>query len=365
MSRNNILFIVTSLNQGGLETYLLRFLRYAELDNVTVMCKSGITGDLYEEYVNEGVHIKPFKLGYFNLFSFYRFYKYLKQNNYTTVCDFTGNFAGVPLWVSSIVGINKRISFYRGSEDRFTRTISKQIYNRFMKFLTNKYATKILSNSQAALDYFYPGVNKNNSRFDVIYNGIDLEDNWASSDSELLRNELNIPAKAFVIGHTGRFSYAKNHSTIISVAIDLCSKYQDIYFVLVGRNVDIEYREKIFEQGLQNQILLLGYRKDVPKLLNLFDLFFFPSITEGQPNSLIEAMVFGLPIVASDILPIQESVPNEYISKLVPVNNPTLFMSRIEDLYLNRSLLDENIHKNWAVKNFDAKKLFSKFKKEL
>lgn len=107
------------------------------------------------------------------------------------------------------------------------------------------------------------------------------------------------------------------------------------------------------------------YRSDVPKLLNIFDLFFFPSITEGQPNSLIEAMVSGLPIIASDILPIQETVPNGFISKLKPPTDYSSFIDAIDELYCNRDLLSEYTHKQWAVDFFDKDRLFNKFMCEL
>jgi glycosyltransferase involved in cell wall biosynthesis len=62
--------------------------------------------------------------------------------------------------------------------------------------------------------------------------------------------------------------------------------------------------------------LLLGYRKDVPRVLKSLDCFLFPSLTEGQPNALIEAMVSEIPIVASDIPSIKECVPSKIADTL-------------------------------------------------
>src|SRR5690606_15090444 len=63
-------------------------------------------------------------------------------------------------------------------------------------------------------------------------------------------------------------------------------------------------------------IFLLENRKDIPKVLNAFDLYYFPSITEGQPNALIEAWIKGIPFLASNIKPIKDIVPEELYSYL-------------------------------------------------
>ena len=69
----------------------------------------------------------------------------------------------------------------------------------------------------------------------------------------------------------------------------------------MGKGVREKYEMIVQQMGLDGQIHLLGYRSDVLRILPLFDLYYFPSLTEGQPNALIEAMATGLPFVASDI----------------------------------------------------------------
>lgn len=83
----------------------------------------------------------------------------------------------------------------------------------------------------------------------------------------------------------------------MKVASELCHKYKDIHFVLVGKGVKEKYEMMVQQMGLNKQIHLLGYRDDVLRILPLFDLYYFPSLTEGQPNALIEAMATGLPLL--------------------------------------------------------------------
>ena len=75
--------------------------------------------------------------------------------------------------------------------------------------------------------------------------------------------------------------------TIIEVAIKLCKKYNEIYAVMCGKGVDNALSQKVKKEGLEDQIKLLGYRSDVIKVLNTLDCFYFPSLSEGQPNALI------------------------------------------------------------------------------
>lgn len=97
-----------------------------------------------------------------------------------------------------------------------------------------------------------------------------------------------------------------------------------------------KYEMMVQQMGLNKQIHLLGYRDDVLRILPLFDLYYFPSLTEGQPNALIEAMATGLPFVASDIAPIKESVPPAIRSLLLPPCDSERAVKVIERIYKGR-----------------------------
>lgn len=359
------IFLVTNLDQGGIETYLLRFLKYNNNQSYNiVICKSGRFGELYDNYQKYADKVIPLRFGYANLKGCIRFFKLVRCSKIDTICDFTGNFAGIPLWIGKLAGVERRIAFYRGSTNHFKETHIRLLYNVFVKCLVSISATKILSNSKAALDFFFPNRNMSSQKYAVIYNGVDMK-NWHQDSPEKLRDEFHIDDKAFVVGHTGRCNEAKNHNTILKVAINLCHKHQNIHFVLVGKGVREKYLPIIQHEGLEGNIHLLGYRNDVVRILPLFDLYYFPSLTEGQPNALIEAMVTGLPIVASDIAPIQESVPKEMRRLLLPPCDVTRAVEVIEKMYLTHIDRERYRCTDWAKKQFDADYLFDRFQEEL
>lgn len=364
-----VLFFIKVIDQGGLETYLLRFLRFLNGEvKALVWCKSAKKGSLYDDYKEYTTDIILSKLGFFNVFDYIKLYLYLKKNKIDTVCDFSGNFSGLVMFVAYLAGVKTRLSFYRGSTNHFREDKFRLMYNSFMNKLVLNFSTKILSNSYAAFNFFFPNNSLQKEGFlKVIYNGIPSDFLQKSNEKSriAIREELKLPINSFIVGHTGRYNEAKNHQTIINVAKILCDKYDNIYFVLVGKDTDLKLKGVIEDYGLQNRVLLLGYRRDIPNILSSFDLFFFPSLTEGQPNSLLEAMILGLPIVASDIEPIKESVPEYFTSKLLPPLDINAFAEKIEYIYMNPNSVSEYILSDWALQKYSSDKLFNEFKDEI
>lgn len=359
-----VVFLVTGLNSGGLENYLLRFITFYKGDlQATVICKGGYFGDLKKDFDDIGAKIIPLKIGYFNPVKFYQLYKVLKRGDFDSVCDFSGNFATVPLYLANLAGIKKRIAFHRGSNNRFKETPVKLIYNKVMNRQLPSVATAVLANSKTAMDFFHNGIWGDDSKFEVIYNGLDASEFLNSREN--LREELQIPIDAFVVGHVGRYNEAKNHKTIIEVARTLCEKHAEIYFVLCGKTVDDHFNEIVHLENLSNQIKLLGFRRDIIKVLNTLDCFYFPSVAEGQPNALIEAMLVGIPFVASNIQPIKETVPFEFHDQLIPPLDIEKAGNRIMNIKQRK---DKNNHKelsDWARDYFEPKRWFTKFFEKL
>ncbi|MDM1514501.1 glycosyl transferase, partial [Myroides odoratimimus] len=112
--KSNVIFFVTNLDSGGLENYLLRFIKYSQnkFDNIIVFCKGGRGGILEEEYLsipNLRIVKKTVRNG--NIKDYFILHKWLKDFKGYRICDFTGNFSGPVLYLSYVVGIEKRIVF--------------------------------------------------------------------------------------------------------------------------------------------------------------------------------------------------------------------------------------------------------------
>lgn len=140
--------------------------------------------------------------------------------------------------------------------------------------------------------------------YTIFHNAIDLTAfQYDDTKRMALREQLGIREDEFVVGHIGRFSKQKNHEFLVDVFHEVVKKRSNSRLVLIGEG---PLRERIVKKiqglGLEERVLFLGARKDVADLINLFDLFVFPSTYEGLGTVLIEAQANGLPVVCSDVI---------------------------------------------------------------
>lgn len=134
---------------------------------------------------------------------------------------------------------------------------------------------------------YVPGVGLDLSRFEQAEATVDL------------RKEFALDKDSKIVISVGELNRNKNQQVIIRALAQL----QDpkLHFFLVGNGPQEDYLRKLSrEQGVENQVHFLGYRRDVPALLKNADVYVFPSLREGLGMASIEAMAAGLPIVTSN-----------------------------------------------------------------
>jgi glycosyltransferase involved in cell wall biosynthesis len=362
--KKKVLFLVVTLEVGGTEVYLLRFIRYIKERNLDlfVLCKRGVSGQLERRFLDLGVEIIYEPLTNFPGRSWLKFLKILNYHKFDSVVDFTGNFSGVPLFLSKLSGIRTRLVFYRKSTNLFEETPMRLILNRLLNILTYRSATKVLSNSKDALSFFYPKkILDNETKFKTISNGVFVEEYNKGIDKDDLRKSLGIPANAFVIGHVGRFHSHKNHLNISKLAKNILPEMQEVYFLLIGRGV-----KKGFQDLLDHErIVISDVRFDIPNVLQIMDAFYFPSISEGHPNALIEAMISGVPFIASNIPTVKESIPEDYHQYLIDPNDIS-GVSEIVNRFRKKDFRSQFVKaQKHAIKTFDSKSKFKEFFEQL
>lgn len=119
-------------------------------------------------------------------------------------------------------------------------------------------------------------------------------------DRKLYRDNLGLKDDDFVFMSTGQLSVRKNHEVIIRAIAEI--KNPKVKYLIVGFG-ELEERHKnlVKELEIEDRVIFAGYRGDVKQLLHVVDGFAFPSLQEGLPVALMEAMSVGLPIVCSKI----------------------------------------------------------------
>ena len=117
------------------------------------------------------------------------------------------------------------------------------------------------------------------------------------------RSELAIE-KNYVIGHIGHFEPVKNHNLIIAIFKKLCTKIDNAKLLLIGNgSLKQEIIELVKNKNLEERIIFLENRNDIPYLLSAMDCFIFPSKFEGLGIAAIEAQASGLPTIISNKVP--------------------------------------------------------------
>jgi len=168
--------------------------------------------------------------------------------------------------------------------------------------------------------------------------------------------EIGLPGlqDKFVIGYISRIHYLKGLDFLIKSLAHI--KDEDWVLLLAGKDEGCLYDLlKLAEkEGVREKIRYLGYVSEDKKqvLLNNMDLFVLPTRTEGFGLALLEAQRFGVPCIATDVLPLREVVLEGKTGFLVPYGDTKLFASRVEALIRNEKLrrrLSRNAEE-WAKK---------------
>ncbi len=178
-----------------------------------------------------------------------------------------------------------------GFKMKFYERLDKIILRRFNKIIAVSDEIK-----EEILDSRIP-----KSKVSVINNGIDLS-RFKGIRKTNIREEFKIAPRNKIVGTIGRLTKEKGHIYLLQVAKEVSKKFLDTTFLIVGDGI---LREKLMEQakamGLEDKVIFTGFRKDIPEILSLMDVFVLPSLIEGLPMVLLEAMAARKPIVATSV----------------------------------------------------------------
>jgi glycosyltransferase involved in cell wall biosynthesis len=190
-----------------------------------------------------------------------------------------------------------------------------KFYARLDKFFLNQFDRVIGVSDTVTQDILTHNISPN--KVLTIYNGINV-DSFTSQkkpDTDAIRKELGINNKCRVIGTVGRLSEEKGHSYLLKAAETVLQEYPKVVFLIVG---DGPLRQHLEDRSSQlteiyasttcakGAFIFAGVRKDMPAIYSLMDVFVLPSLTEGLPMVLLEAMASKKPVVATSV----GAVPN-------------------------------------------------------
>ena len=247
-------------------------------------------------------------------------------------------FAGVPIRIHNIVGM-----------PLMEATGKKKKLLKFIEKLTYFFSTRLFCNSFGLKEY----VNRYLTKKDIkvigcgSINGVDTEyfnNRFSSEEQNIIRKQYNISEKDFVLIFVGRIVRDKGIDELVESFVDLAKKYNNLKLLLVGdyeenlnpiKPVNLEIINK------SDNIITVGFQKDIRKFLAISDVFVLPSYREGLPNSLIEAGSYGIPLIATNINGCNEVVLDKKNGLLVTKKDIKSLKNAIRLL-----LIDSEIYNN-------------------
>ena len=159
-------------------------------------------------------------------------------------------------------------------------------------------------------------------KIQVIYNGIDESKFRIKIDQKKKREELGIGKHDKVIGIGVRLSEQKGINYLIEAVSLVVKSFPNVKLLIIGDGECRTDLEKLASDcGIADKVIFTGFRNDIPELLQIMDIYSLPSLWEGHPLVLLEAMAAGKPVVATDIPGNRETVEHGKTGMLTPTRN--------------------------------------------
>jgi glycosyltransferase involved in cell wall biosynthesis len=178
-----------------------------------------------------------------------------------------------------------------------------------------RFSDRVVAVSHAVGAYLRDERHVPQEKIAVIPYGVDLT-RYNPDPNEKLRKELGFSRRDVLVGMVGRLEPDKGHDILIEAASRL--KRRGVHFALAGQgSLEPLLKEQVRSLGLEDQFTLLGFRSDIQEVLKLFDIVTLPSLHEGLPNAILEAMAVGKPVVATDVGGIGEAVVHQETGLLI------------------------------------------------
>lgn len=385
MKNNKIIisFVIDSLQIGGASILTSQVIKY--LDKSKFKIKLFILGP---ESSNSGkvLNVIPKDVDIVNLDIFsYNFFKrffilkkLLKDCDIIHTCLENANFYG---GLTNILFLQKKIiTTIHGIEgvyiddERLKKTFKENVsfkYIFFVKYVQNlifKFYSGFIAVSKDTKIFYTKKRRINGKKIKVIYHGIDTDSTDITLTDNNLRNKLNFGKDDFVVGYTGRITFAKGLEMLIDVFADLIIKYPKLKLLLVGDGeIKKEIEEKISMYGIKSICKITGFVDDIQNYYNIMDLFILPSKSEGIPLTLLESMFFGNITISTNVGGIPEIVENGINGFIIKKDDFNELKEKIIDIYNsygNYKQLSENANKTITNK-FNLRKNVFEIEKEI
>jgi len=332
VARVHVVFSIDTMNVGGTEMNAIRTAERLDRSRfrLSVVTLRG-EGTLAQRYEGLGIPVVRFPIrslyGAQTIRQGMRLAQFLREQGVSVVhChDQYSNFfsalsaraAGVPVVITS------------------KRWLHSPLRYRIANGIGFRASTTVLANSHSVARSLESDDKLRRDRVVVIPNFVDEQAFERPSDAVIdgWRDELRLETGVVVIGVVASLSPIKDHATLLRAISLLVPKWPAVRLVLVGDGPERDSLRQLASQiGLGDVVRFAGLRPQLPSFHFLFDISVLSSVSEGFPNSLVEAMAAGRPIVATNVGGVPDAVRERENGLLVAPADAGAFAAALEQL---------------------------------
>ena len=367
-----VLHVLGNTNLGGAESRIMDLYRHTDRNRVQFdfLVHSGEEG-FYEKEIRE-LGGRIFRVPRFRIYNYFSYRKALKEffqehHEFALVQGHMTSTAAIYLPVAKKAGVKKTAAHARSAG------VDKGLKGIMTRFLRRNLADKadyLFTCSELAGISVYGEKAVQEGKTIFIPNAIDCAGfTFDPEKRKKMREELGL-TDALIIGHVGRFHYAKNHEYLIRVFAKLCQMgtracgstaengvCQNYHLILLGEGPLMEDTRKLAEElGVADRVHFLGNHKNIADYYQAMDYFVYPSRYEGMPGTIVEAQASGLPCLMSDTI-CREVIVTELVETMSIEEEPKVWAEELQrriDALVSKQENREKYAAKMAAAGFDV-----------
>jgi len=339
MKKIHVGYVLHSLAIGGAEKYVVDLANSLDRNmfRVSIFCLKAGGALLNNLFPDVTVHVLDKKNGnQFNLPS--QLSKLYKKEKVDIVHSNNWGTQGEAAISAKLAG-KKIIHTQHGLEKNDQETICRRYFRNKARRFFSGFSDSIVAVSEATRSFICQEWKVRKEKVSLIYNGVSPISQDLSARQEI-RRELAIDNESILIGSVGRLMPVKNYQCLIRAFAELAHKGLNVRLALVGDGGQRDDLERMTKQmGVNEKTFFLGFRSDVHRFLQAFDIFVLSSFSEGVSLALLEAMSAALPVVATEVGGNQEVVQQSETGFLVPSDHYKALAAALETLIKGNNLI--------------------------
>lgn len=346
---------------GGGESHVLDLVRYMDKEIFTPIVLSFTDGPMITSLQNQGVpaHViyteKAFDIGV------WKQVKNLLRKEQIDIVHVHGTRANTNvLWAARSLGLPVIYTIHGWSFHDGLPFLNRKMRIAAEKFITKRTRINITvseANHHSGVKAF------GNFKSVVIKNGVNFDRFDTTAVYPDVKAAYGIPAHHLVIGYIVRMTGQKDPLGMIRAFADVYAAVPAVTLLMIGEGDLKEAAVQLAnELNISDRVVFDNFRQDVPSVLHAVDIYCLPSLWEGFPIGVLEAMAMGKAVIASDVDGTREAIVHEQTGLLVPAHNRELLAKALIRLATDETLrttLQKNAHIS-VRKNFDVRDMTNK-----